>query len=394
MRLAILSSAAHCAGTVFQQLAGDAAFRSSPSGHAFLPALAGQTAANRPADVDLVAKALEGPLGADQTLARAIVADLMGKMSTAAKARLAVTGGGRAGAILAELLADARLTAHDITKPARARAAAIRSLRLSDFDDVHELLAQLLASRQPADVQTAAIETLASFDDPRVSRLLLSAWPGLSPKLRANAAEAIFARPASIAVFLDAIDHGTVGRSDIDPSRLNLLKTYPDKGVRERATKLFAAGLPRRQDVVAAYQNALTLHGDRERGKAVFQKNCSSCHRLENVGTQVGAELSAIRDRGLDAVLLNILDPNREVMPQYLSYVLLTTSGRVITGMITAETANSLTIKKPDGGEEPVLRLDIEDLRSTGQSYMPEGLEKQIDVPAMADLLAYLNSVK
>jgi hypothetical protein len=41
-----------------------------------------------------------------------------------------------------------------------------------------------------------------------------------------------------------------------------------------------------------------------------------------------------------------------------------------------------------------VLRLDIEELRSTGQSYMPEGLEKQIDVAAMADLLAYLNSVK
>ena len=81
-------------------------------------------------------------------------------------------------------------------------------------------------------------------------------------------------------------------------------------------------------------------------------------------------------------------------MPQYQSYILVTTSGRVITGMITAETANSLTIRKPDGGEESVLRLEIDELRSTGQSFMPEGLEKQIDVPAMADLLAYLNSVR
>ena len=184
-----------------------------------------------------------------------------------------------------------------------------------------------------------------------------------------------------------------MGRADVDPARLNLLKTYPDAAVRERAAAIFAAGLARRQDVVAAYQKALTQKGDRERGKAVFQKNCSTCHRLENVGQQVGADLSAVRDRGLDAVLLNILDPNREVMPQYLSYVLVTTSGRVVTGMIAAETANSLTISKPDGGEENVLRLDIDELRSTGQSFMPEGLEKQIDVPAMADLLAYLNSV-
>jgi hypothetical protein len=62
--------------------------------------------------------------------------------------------------------------------------------------------------------------------------------------------------------------------------------------------------------------------------------------------------------------------------------------------MITVETPNSLTIRQPDGGQETILRLDIEELRSTGLSYMPEGLEKQIDVPAMADLLAYLNSVK
>ena len=62
--------------------------------------------------------------------------------------------------------------------------------------------------------------------------------------------------------------------------------------------------------------------------------------------------------------------------------------------MIAAETANSLTIRKPDGGEETVLRLQIDELRSTGLSFMPEGLEKQIDVAAMADLLAYLNSVK
>ncbi len=92
--------------------------------------------------------------------------------------------------------------------------------------------------------------------------------------------------------------------------------------------------------------------------------------------------------------MLNILDPNRDVKPQFLSYILVTTSGRVLTGMIAAETANSLTIRKPDGVEETVLRLDIEELRGTGLSFMPEGLEKQVDVAAMADLLSYLISAK
>jgi putative heme-binding domain-containing protein len=318
----------------------------------------------------------------------------MSKMSAVTQAKLARTDGGRARAILAELLADARQTAMDGKKPTPARAVAVHTLRFAAFDDVRDLLAEALASRQPPELQTAAIETLASFNDARVAAILLSAWPGMSPKLRATAAEALFARPPWINAFLDAVENGTVGRADVDPARLNLLKQYPDGAVRARAARSFAAGLPRRQEVVAAYQQALVRKGDRERGKGVFKTHCSTCHRLENVGQQIGAELSAVRDRGLDAVLLNILDPNREVMPQFQSYILVTTSGRVLTGMITAETATSLTIRKPDGSDETVLRLEIDELRSTGQSYMPEGLEKQIDVAAMADLLAYLNSVR
>jgi putative heme-binding domain-containing protein len=164
--------------------------------------------------------------------------------------------------------------------------------------------------------------------------------------------------------------------------------------VRARAAQVFAgAGLTRRQDVVAAYHKALQLKGDAQRGKVLFKQHCSSCHRLELVGEQVGADLSAIRDRGAEAVLQNILDPNREVMPQYQAYVLVTTAGVVLAGMIVEESANSLTIRNPEGGRETVLRNQIDELRSTGLSYMPEGLEKQIDVPAMADLLAYLSSL-
>jgi putative heme-binding domain-containing protein len=289
---------------------------------------------------------------------------------------------------------DARATAGDERRSAAARAAAIGSLRFAALTDVQTVLTDLLAPQHPLTVQAAAIETLARFDDARVPAILLGAWRELSPQVRATAAEALFTRPAWVMTFLEAVDRGTASRADVEPARLELLKSYPDAQVRARAARLFAAAQTRRQDVVAAYQKALQLQGDPRRGKEVFKAQCSTCHLLEGVGQQVGADLSAIRDRGLDAVLLNILDPNREVMPQFLSYVLVITSGRVLTGMITVETANSLTIRQPDGREETVLRNQVEELRSTGLSYMPEGLEKQIDVPAMADLLAYLSSVK
>jgi putative heme-binding domain-containing protein len=91
--------------------------------------------------------------------------------------------------------------------------------------------------------------------------------------------------------------------------------------------------------------------------------------------------------------MLNILDPNREVKPQFQAYVIATEDGRVTTGMIQAENANSLAVRRADGTSVVIQRNQIEELRSTGVSFMPEGLEKQIAPQAMADLLAYLDSL-
>jgi putative heme-binding domain-containing protein len=123
-------------------------------------------------------------------------------------------------------------------------------------------------------------------------------------------------------------------------------------------------------------------------------KACSACHNLEGVGNAVGADLAATRDWGPEKTLLNILDPNREVQPQYLVFVLMTKSGRILTGMVTNETANGVTIRRVDQTSETVPRADIEELRSTGQSFMPEGLEQELNYQAMADLLAYLQKAK
>ncbi len=112
------------------------------------------------------------------------------------------------------------------------------------------------------------------------------------------------------------------------------------------------------------------------------------------MGTAIGADLTAIRNAGTEAVLLNILDPNREVKPKFLNYSLVTTEGLIVSGMIVAESANSITIRRADETTATVLRVDIDELKSTGLSFMPEGLEKQVDVKMMADLLAYLNSLR
>jgi putative membrane-bound dehydrogenase-like protein len=393
--LAILSSADRCSGELFCLLAADADFRKADPGRKFLSTLAEIIgAANRPADCSKVVQQLADLVESDRVLAGQLVLRLVSKQPGLA-GKLTGEAGRKVGAILAGQIATAKEAAADEKKPVVDRVAAVRVLASATLGDVGLLLANLLDSRQPPEVQVAAIDTLGRHADPGVAVTLLGAWKGFSPSVRATATEALFARSVWINAFLDAVEKNQVARADVDPARLGLLKAYPDPQVKARVAKIFAGARPgRRNEVVAAYAGALKINGDAARGKLVFKMHCSACHQLEGVGQAVGADLKAIRSRGMEAVLLNILDPNREVLPKYLVYVLETTTGRALTGMIVTETATSLTLRRADGVEVSVPRSQIAELRGTGQSYMPEGLEKQIDVAAMADLLSYLNSVK
>src|SRR5207237_1112770 len=129
-------------------------------------------------------------------------------------------------------------------------------------------------------------------------------------------------------------------------------------------------------------------------GKLVFRKNCATCHRLENEGVEVGADLrSALPNKTPEQLLVDILDPSREVDPRYLDYLVVLTSGRVATGMIAAETAASVTLRRAEKVEETILRSRIDSITGTTKSLMPENLERQLSHQDMADLIAYLRAV-
>ena len=83
-----------------------------------------------------------------------------------------------------------------------------------------------------------------------------------------------------------------------------------------------------------------------------------------------------------------------QVLPEYINYVVTTKDGRTFTGMIAAETATSLTLRRAEGQSDTVFRANVDELQSTGLSLMPEGLEKQVSKQEMADLIAYLMAIK
>ncbi len=304
---------------------------------------------------------------------------------------MAAIGNSQGERILNDILVTARKRAADEQQPSAARVDAIRLLALGDYQASAEVLAALLSNRQGQDAQSAAVATLAKFSDPAIAGVLLEAWPSLSPRLRAETIEAIFSRGPWLTALVEAAERGTFNLGDLEPARLKALESHPNADLRKRAAPLVdKVKLGRRQDVVEAYRGTLDARGDISRGRQVFQKICASCHRLEGVGHEIGPNLASFRNRGAEAILVNVLDPNREVNPQYVNYVLITDDGRSLTGLVAGETASGVTLRRGDDASDTVPRENIEQLRATGLSIMPEGLEKQIDQQAMTDLLAYL----
>ena len=126
----------------------------------------------------------------------------------------------------------------------------------------------------------------------------------------------------------------------------------------------------------------------------VGRRVCAGCHQAAGHGHQIGPSLAAMKTRGPETILVNVLDPNREVNPQYLNYVVLTDDGRTLSGMIMSENATSVTLGRADAATDTVQRTDIQQLKSTGLSIMPEGLEESVDPQALADIIEYLMKVQ
>ncbi len=396
MRTAILSSLKEGAGDLLLRLRKNVEFRATAQGRELMKLIATQIGKQQdPGDVVALLQTLTNLDKEDPAAFQTIIQALAAKPGSDLAKSLEQVTGGKAAEVMKAVFISALKSAGDENLPATKRATAVKQLSTGSFADAAELLTSFLEPTQPAELQGAALSTLGSFDSPEVAGLLIERYAAMSPRLKSQAADVLFSRASWIAALLDAIEQEAIPLGDVDPARLKLLTDHADASISERAKKIVARlQVTKRGDVLAAYKPVLEMQGDVPRGKEAFKKTCAACHKLEGVGFELAPNLAAMKNRGPEAILLNVLDPNREVNPQYLNYIVQLADGRTLNGIISAETATSLTLKRADNATDTVLRIDIERLKSTGQSLMPEGMEKQIDKQAMADLLEYFKSLE
>jgi putative heme-binding domain-containing protein len=132
---------------------------------------------------------------------------------------------------------------------------------------------------------------------------------------------------------------------------------------------------------------------DAERGARLFTQHCATCHRVKGEGQAVGPDLSGVASRPVEALVEALMDPSREVSPDFRNFVAADTSGRIVTGLLVSETPAGVTLCGAGGVDALVPRAQLESLQVTDKSLMPEGLETQLDPGQVGDVIAYLREV-
>lgn len=273
----------------------------------------------------------------------------------------------------------------------RIRVAALRVLAETEPAFASATLVDVLRPENPAPVRTAAIQAMVRLDKKELPLNPFARWNEYSQTTRRQLASATSRSAVLAGALLDSLEQNKIPLIEIDASTRQSLLKASNSAVRIRAQKLFQSAVnPDRENVVANFRSALQLNGDMEKGAAVFAKDCFVCHRIQGRGNSVGPDLSGIASRPPEAILTDILDPSRQVTPDFLSYTVTKTNEESLTGLISAETPASITLRRPSVPDETIMRSQLKELRADNKSLMPDGLEQGLSVQDIADLLMFL----
>ncbi|MEO6183015.1 MAG: c-type cytochrome, partial [Verrucomicrobiota bacterium] len=227
--------------------------------------------------------------------------------------------------------------------------------------------------------------------NPKLPGLLMAGWVNFPVSIRASILEILLSREDGLEKVLGGIESGVIKPAEIPMVNRQSLLKHHDKTIQERAAALFPQNADRAK-VLANFSTAANLSGDPDKGAVVFGKLCANCHAFRGQGLSVGPDLMAFGDKSPQDFLMAILDPGSVIEPRFIQYNLDLKDGRSLSGIIKGETASSVTLAQGGGAREKILRADIAEMKASGLSLMPEGLEEGNSPQDFADLIAYLKT--
>lgn len=271
------------------------------------------------------------------------------------------------------------------------RTAALHFLALQPQNNPIDLLKALLVPAEPLAVQLAALGTFSALSGPAVSKFVTANWASLGPDVRNAAINTFLENDQRIDLLLDALENRAINPASLGWPRTVQLMNHRTLPLRTRARALLANPTRNRAELVAQYVPALRMEGNATKGRQVFSKNCAACHQIGGaMGTPYGPDLGTIRNRRPESILGDVLNPAFSIADGYDLWNIELKSGEAVQGLIATDSPAALTLRGYGGEETIIPRQNIKSLKSLNVSVMPAGLESQISVADMADLLVFL----
>jgi putative heme-binding domain-containing protein len=260
-------------------------------------------------------------------------------------------------------------------------------------DDLLPVLKKLLADRSTAGVAAAG---LIHWNDADIPRAILAHYQRIRPEDRHLAISTLVSRRLWARLLLEAVAQGRVAASDISPYHARQILALGDEQLVHLLRQYWGEVRTSPEGVrqqIAYWKAQLTTErlqaGDRHRGRALFVKLCSQCHRLYGEGQLVGPDLTGSNRDNLDYLLENILDPSGVVPADFRMSLVALKDGRVLTGVVVQQTDRTLAIQTQQ--ERLVLdRQLVEGIQPTNLSLMPDNLLNGLTFEEVRDLMSYL----
>ena len=273
-------------------------------------------------------------------------------------------------------------------------ASAKQAIDFAPADEgIAKAISAALTGAEPA-LQTGLLDALAGSRSKSLGGELLNQVKGLAPTVRSSAMRIALTTPAGATAFLAAVEKGDLRFDMLSLDQKTALSTHPDNAIAAKAKKLLAkgGGLPdaNRQKVIDTLHHVLAKTGDPVTGKQAFVKHCAKCHKHGDVGETIGPDLTGFAVHPKEEILIHVMDPSRSVEGNYKQYRATLADGRVLLGLLASETRTAIELIDADAKRVPLQRADIEELKETEKSLMPEGFEKQMNEEELVNLLEFM----
>jgi len=287
-----------------------------------------------------------------------------------------------------------RLLVAEDAEVRRLAASLLEAFQVADPVQRGRMVAQ--AARDAADVtlpverRLAAVTQLAHAGEPEATPGLLAAWPVNTPQVQSAILDAVFQRRDRLGDLLDAIEQQRIPVSALNAFQRLTLTEHDQPGIRERAAGVLGRATGPDQATMERFAAALSGDRNRAHGEQVFREHCATCHRLREIGFEVGPDLGAEFQRADEAILRDILAPNDVLSAGYPTFLIETRDGQSFNGILADETATSLTLRQAAGLERVFLRKDIESFSTLAVSLMSEALVETLTPRDVADVIAWV----